>query len=453
MKEEKQHKANRQASYFSAYVGGTTSFDVLSQKLKIYKEVKDEFWNYSKQRYQTKKVVSRETIRPKNELGKTYNAYADFWEYGDDGVSNGLIIAKADSKGNGLKQYLLLIFGDNLELKEMPLDLNGPCTLVYAERIDNKNIAMIFAPDKGAPDVSKYVYYLCDIDGTVKNKVEFKSPASALLITAAHEKDGDIYFFGTSKKSTDAFSKVFSEYAPIYNPGSITTKMEGANILDVKWRDCQKQRMENFHLLKFSGNQLALATTVPVSEFKGKFKTAPGDKGATVYQGKKFRIENFYITPSGDYLVTGQLSSTAFYGLENMFDAYQDVVCFHFDRNGNFKAQYGIGRANEDKASEIFNMTQSFFPSPDGKSIYWLLNEVKGNKDWYTGIPSPVYYPRVTKIDLAATTLSPIKALGERKYYLSDDFQGMMDKAENSFIMVGSDLKGKNLWVGKIIFK
>lgn len=449
--ETKQQKPDRQQVYFVAYVGGTTSFDILSQKLKISKETRDEYWNYRKQTYMTRKVISRETVRPKNDLGKTYNAYAGFWEYGDGGISNGLIIAKADSKGKGQKQYLLLVMDNNLDLKEVPLDLEGAHTLVYAAQVTDKEIAMIFAPDKGASDVTAYTYYLYDIYGNQKNKVSFKSPASALLVTAAYSKDGDVYFFGTSKKSTDAFSKVFSEYSPIYNPGALTSKMPGANYLDVKWRDCQKQKMENFHLLKFSGNQLAMATTVPVSMFKTKFKTAPGDKGASVYQGKKFAIENFYITPSGDFLVAGQLTSSAFFGLENRFDAYQDVVCFHFDKEGNFKAQFGVGRANEDKASEIFDMQQNFYPSSDGSSLYWVLYEVKGNKDWYTGIPSPVYYPRVTKIDLSAESLSPVKVLGEGKYFLSD-FGSQLDKADNSLLLVGSDLKEKNLWLGKIIF-
>ncbi len=138
-------------------------------------------------------------VRLKNELGKSYNAYADFWEYGDGEITNGLIIAKADSKGKGQKQYLLLVMDNNLELKEVPLDLEGAHTLVYAAKVTDKDIAMIFAPDKGVPDVSAYSYYLYDIYGNLKNKVEFKSSASALLLTAAYSKDGEVYFFGTSK--------------------------------------------------------------------------------------------------------------------------------------------------------------------------------------------------------------------------------------------------------------
>src|SRR6185295_10512761 len=114
---------------------------------------------------------------------------------------------------------------------------------------------------KGAADVSQYVYYRFDITGNQKNKAEFKSPASALLLTASHEQDGNIYFFGSSLNSTDPFEGVFSEYAPIYNPGY---NEGGLNKLDFKWRKSLDEKMEKFHLLKFTGNDLAFASSTPI---------------------------------------------------------------------------------------------------------------------------------------------------------------------------------------------
>ena len=104
-----------------------------------------------------------------------------------------------------------------------------------------------FAPNKGATDASSYVYFQFDIEGKLKNKVEFKSPASALLLTAAYENSGNVYFFGTSSKSKDPFEEVFKEYASIYNPGA---NEEGNNLKDIKWRKSLDEKMENFHLLK-----------------------------------------------------------------------------------------------------------------------------------------------------------------------------------------------------------
>jgi len=446
----KEQKEDVQNVYYSAYVGGTTSFDVLSRKLKIYKELRLETWNQTRQYYQKKKTISKETVKPKNDNGKVYLGYASY-----DDHTNLFALVKSESKDKAQADKFIILeyyLDEKMEYKEIPVDLTGSYTLVYSAMVNGTNdtpdVVLVFAPNKGASDISKYTYFRYDLKGNLKNKVEFKSPAPALLITAVNEKDGDIYFFGNSKKSKDPYSKVFSEYCPIYNPGSI----EGANIQDVYWRKSAEQSMDFFHLLKFSGDQLAFASTTAVSEIKTKFKTAPGDKGASEYRGKKFMVECFMVTPTGDYLIGGQLTGSVIMG-EHLVDVYTDIVCFHFDKSGNIKAQYGIGKVNNDKKSEIFPMMQDFYPSTDGNSVYLAILEVKADVDWYTGIPTPVYFPRITKIDLGTSTVGAIKSLGESKYFLRTSFLPVLNKSENSVTYVGNDLKEKNLWLGKVVFK
>jgi hypothetical protein len=447
----KEQHEDRQVSFCYAYIGGTTSFDVLSQKLKLFEDVSLETWNHAKQKYVNKKIISSVAFKPKNDNGKAYVGYAAYYDVNQ----NLFAIVKADSKDKGPKNFLILTVNDKMEIKEMNIDLTGSYSLVYSDKLDNDNVVMVFAPNKGEADLTKYVYFQFDIAGNQLSKIEFKSPATALLISAVYEKEGAIYFFATSTISVEPFNKVFNEYVPIYNPGSRTSGMAGSNQLDVKWRKSCEAKMDNFHLLKFS-SKLDFATTIPVVDFKAKFKTAPGDKGASVYKGKKFYIENFYITPSGDYMIAGQLSGTVTMGTGNAlttFNSYEDIVCFNFDKDGNFKAQYGIGKVNNDKASEIFDMVQNFYPSSDGKNLYWEILEVKGDKDWYTGVPSPVYFPRIIKIDLTNSTLGAIKELGGDKYYLRPDFTSQYDKTENSVNYIGHDEKWKNLWIGKIVLQ
>ncbi|SHG78380.1 hypothetical protein SAMN05443549_106215 [Flavobacterium fluvii] len=455
-KEKKEQKADVERTSLNVYVGGSNSFDVLSMKLKLNKVVRLKTWNHEKQVYVTKKVLSDESIKPKNDNGKVYYGYASYSSL-DDTKSDVLALAKVESKDkNKADQFLVLMINDKLELKEKPLDLNVSYSLVYCQQMPNENIVTIFAPNKGKSDPSNYVFCEFDIEGNIKNKVEFKSPASALLITAAYEKDGNIYFFGTSTKSKDAFAEVFNEYAPIYNPGG-----GGSNKLDLKWRKSLDEDMDNFHLLKFKGNQLAFASTTAVPEFKSKFKTAPGDKGATVYKGKKFYIENFFVTNTEDYLIAGQLTSSVNMGMGNPVDSYEDIICFHFDKTGSLKAQYGIGKMNNDKKSEIFDMKQNFYLSSDGKSLYWELMEIKGAKgyesflDAYYGSATvfPLYFPRIVKIDLANSTLGTIKALGDRKYFLKRDFPSIFDKSENSITYIGLDEDWEKLWVGKVLLQ
>ncbi|MBK8874994.1 MAG: hypothetical protein IPN13_14170 [Bacteroidetes bacterium] len=106
---------------------------------------------------------------------------------------------------------------------------------------------------------------------------------------------------------------------------------------------------------------MEFATNSPVSDFKSKFKTAPGDKGATPYNGKRFYIENFFVTPADEYLIAGQLSAKVNMGSGNIVDSYEDLVCFHFSKDGVLKAPYGLGKLNNDKKSEIFSMQQNFY--------------------------------------------------------------------------------------------
>lgn len=443
----KENKPDMERTYYGAYVGGT-GVAALRVTLKLNKDVALETWNQKKQRYQVKKWLSSETIKAKNDDGRVYIGYASY-SSNDINKSNVFVIAKTETKDKALAdKFSILLFDDKLELKDNPIDLNGSYSLVYSSMLENEEIVMVFAPNGGS-DVSKYVYFQYDIEGNLINKVEFKSPASALLISAAYDQGGNVYFFGTSIKSNDAFEKVFSEYVPIYNPGAKAASMEGNNKMDVKWRKCLDDKMDNFHFLKFSGNQLAFASTTPVEDFKAKFKTAPGDKGASIYKGKKFQLQKFYVTSSGDYLVTGQLSGWMTQKNGNsidIIDSYKDIVCFQIDKNGNIKAQYGIGKVNDDKASEIFSMEQNFYPSSDNKTIYWELWEVMGDKDWFTGNITRVFFPRIVKIDLSNSTLSAIQSMGGGKYYLRES---KYDEQEKSILYIGNDLKGKNLWVGK----
>jgi hypothetical protein len=447
----KEEKPDVERTFYSAYVGGR-GMEAMRVTLKLNKDVALETWNQKKQVYQIKKWISSEVIKAKNDEGRVYIGFASYSSQ-EPAKSNVFTIAKVESKDKEqADKFLVLLFNENLVLTESAIDLKGSYTLVFSEMLESEDVVMVFAP-KGTTDLSKYVYFQYDIEGNLKNRVEFTSPASALLISAAYQQGENIYFFGTSIKSTEAFSEVFSEYCPIYNPGARGANMEGNNKMDVKWRKCLDNKMDNFHLLKFSGNQLAFASTTPVTEFQSKFKTAPGDKGASVYKGKKFLIQKFYVSASGDYLVTGQLTSwmTKSNGQSiDIIETFKDIVCFQFDKNGVVKAQYGIGKVNDDKASEIFSMEQNFYASAEDKSVYWELWEVKGDKDWFTGDITRVFFPRIVKIDLSNSSLGEIKSLGDGKYYLRES---KYYEDEKSIMYIGNDLKGESLWVGKVIFK
>lgn len=448
---DKEVKPDIERTYYSAYVGGT-GFEALRVTLKLGKATGVESWNHKKQRYEFKKWISTEEIKAKNDNGRVYIGYASY-SSADDNKSNVFVIAKTESKDKEqAEKFSVLLFDEKLELKDLPVDLKGTYSLVYSDMLESEDVVMVFAPKTGT-DLTKYVYFKYDIEGNLKDRVEFNSPASALLISAAFEEGGNVYFFGSSVNSKESYKDVFSEYWPIHNPGAAGLKLEGNNKMDVKWKKCLDGKMDNFHFLKFTGNQLVFASTTPVKEFDSKFKTAPGDRGASVYKGKKFNTQKFYVSPSGDYLVAGQL--TGWIAKSNgesidFLEAYKDIICFQFDSKGNVKAQYGIGKENEDKASDIFQMVQNFYPSADGQSVYWEMWEVKGDKDWFSGSISPVYFPRIVKVDVANSSISAVQSLGSGKYYLKDSYY---DDKNKSILYFGNDLKGENLWIGKVVLK
>ncbi|NEN24926.1 hypothetical protein G3O08_15605 [Cryomorpha ignava] len=435
---------------YIAYVGGTTSFDVLSMKLKIFKIVQLMTWDRAHQYYEVKKTISKEDIKPKNDDGKVYMGYASY-NSRDPKNTDLLVLAKADTKDKAESQaFYILLFNDKLELKSLPLRLGGDYSLVYSGQLndENDNVIMIFAPREGTGDIAEYIYLQYDLTGNEVYRSSFKSPASAMIVTDMAENAGNVYFIGSSSKSNKAYEDVFSEYAPIFNPGNTGA---GANKVDLKWQKSSEATMENLHLLKFTGNELAMASTTPTKAFKEKFKTVKGDKGASVYKGKKFNVTKFHVTPDEEYFVAGQLV-----GMEAIGKVYYDLICFHLDKQGNLRAQYGLGRSSEDKKSEIFKVPQNFYPGENG-TIYWEVLDAKGIKgydsfaDAYNGVPTfyPQYFPRIVAINLKDAEMTSLHQLGGGKYFLNQKFTGIYNKEKRCITYIGRDLKYKNLWVGQ----
>jgi len=438
---------------FNAYVGGCTSFDVLSMKLKISTSTINTKWDYKKQRYVYDKTLTSETIKPKNENGK-YLGYAAF-NGGDNGTL--FIIAATEGKKDKNDFYILSINSD-LTVSEKPIDISGSQSLVYTKQLDKGDVVMVFAPKKTEADLSAYTYLRYSEAGELKNKVPFKSPSSNLLVTNAQEVNGALFFCGTSTKSADSFDEVFDDYvAEISNPCYKTAQ----NFRDEKWMKKADDKMDNFHMLKFTGNQFNFASTTPISDFKSKFKTAPADKKADPYKGKNFQVNAFYVTANEEYLVAGQLMSKVNLGAGNPVKSYEDIICFYFDKEGQLKTQFGTEKMNTEKKSEIYAVKQSFIPSKDGKAVYWTILEPKGFKGYdgflnaYYGVKTYYerYFPRISRLDLQNNTIGDFAVLGNEKFYVSSAATAMINTAENSLTFIGNDEDYEKLWLARYIFE
>ena len=440
-----------------AWVGGLSSFDVLSMKLKVLIKRENQKWDYKKQKYVTDKVISEEVVKLKTEAGRNYLGVA---EYKNEETDNLTVLAyyETGDKKNP-KQYVLLNIDHDGGVKEKNIEVTGAYSMVFCEEISEeapgKNVGkqdfvVVLAPKTGNGDATKYVYLHYDIKGTLKNKVEFTSPSSNMLINSVDVKNGEVFMSALSTKSKEAYEEVFKDYASIGNPGA----NDDGNFQLAKYNKAASEEMDFLHLLKFSGNKMIFATTAPISDFKAKKQIAVGEKSGKVYNGKKFFVQNFEVTPNNEFLVSGQ--TTFMQTINNVpVKAYGDIICFHFDSQGQIKAQYAVDKLYEDKASEISSMPQTFFVTADGKSAYWEIIEFKMEKDFFGNLTEH-YFPRIVKIDLAKATLGEFKYPGNKKYYIYTGDDGSItmyfDAKTATRTYVGIGIKDKDIWVSKVTF-
>lgn len=105
-----------------------------------------------------------------------------------------------------------------------------------------------------------------------------------MLIMDYSEANGDLYFIAGSDKSTEAYNKVFTSYAPIDNPGYSTSNNRQ---MDKYEKRVMGTEFANLHLLRFTDGKLAFASAEPVKDFKTKVVTPPSQKKVNPIQERK----------------------------------------------------------------------------------------------------------------------------------------------------------------------
>ncbi|MFT7590609.1 MAG: DNA-binding beta-propeller fold protein YncE [bacterium] len=150
-------------------------------------------------------------------------------------------------------------------------------------------------------------------------------------------------------------------------------------------------------------------------------------------------------------------------------DAYKDLVMFHFDNQGQLKAQYGIKRDKNNKWSKSILTPQDVALSGDGKSLYWTYGELKGMRQGVeigggllelTGGSTLsksklLYYPAVARIDLEAGTIGDFVPLGadengKQIYYTNPEFPSLMSPDRTNLTFIGESKNGKTIWLGRM---
>ncbi|MBL7852700.1 MAG: hypothetical protein JNN04_17480 [Cyclobacteriaceae bacterium] len=443
-----------------AWVGACTSFDINSMKVRISRDKLLMKWDYNRHRYVRKKTLESETVKVKNEKGKFYYGIDNFYD-----ETNGKIVLfvymETKDKANP-RQYAIVKVNVSGDVEEIPIELKGSYSIVYTQVLatdDNGDdddatesgfIAVLASNQKGS--FSNYVFLHYDLTGKEISKVNFSSPSPNLLVTGATERQGAVYLFGYSVKGDGGYKDEFDDYQPMINP----CYKDYNNVQMISYTKKADRSMDFFHFIKIENGAMAFGTTAPMSSIKSKMKTPPSQKSGTPFKGGRFVTSNLSTSPGGEFLLTGQLVGWGFIrGVSSTVGTYGDIVCLHFDNQGQFKAQYAVDRIDDDKKSKVFRVRQNFYFSADGQTAYWEIWEVKGVKgyanfyDAFYNIPSfhARRYPRVGRIALASASLSDFKVLGDGKYFISD---AAFLRSSNTIVYVGKDENEENIWLASL---
>jgi len=91
--------------------------------------------------------------------------------------------------------------------------------------------------------------------------------------------------------------------------------------------------------------------------------------------------------------------------------------------------------------------------APDGRSLYWMIGEITGIREqsgMESGTAKVLYYPAVTKIDLAGAKLSNFAKFGNEQYFLNNTTPQLPMGGKNSIVYFGENRSGKTMWFGQM---
>ena len=212
---------------------------------------------------------------------------------------------------------------------------------------------------------------------------------------------------------------------------------------------------DNFHFLKLQKGQVVFASTTAVNDMEKRVTTPPSQKKAHPYKGRKMMIQQLKVAPNGNILVAGQLEGKKT-TKDEVLMKYLDLVGFMFTPKGELITQFAVEKMNNDTESELFPSEQDFCFSPDGKTAYWEIYEVRSrNAGNLLNVLSNTMafkrtcFPRVARIDLEKGTLSEFAVLGSKGKYFLDDPASNTLKYEQSVYFFGHDKDAETLWVAK----
>jgi len=389
-------------------------------------------WGYPIPKY---KLLDK--VKLTNDEGEKYYLLARLQDF-----DNGDLYVLCRSTG---KQLHLLKINKNLDVvKDLEIKTTYDQFVVFSKEIIDKDAnfkEMIFllAPSKEGnatdPDKTRYTFLRYDNSLTLIDDITFNSKSSFWDVNdiILSDKPDEFFIYGPSAAGKDKY----------YDQLIGTEKFKA------------------FQVMKINDHKVEYLTETNLDIFKSKLKTPPSQRKAPDYEGKKFDLAEDKILGNGDLLITGQNWGGKFNAISgNREFTYKDIVGFHFDSKGNLVSQFGI----DCKENSGENMTpQILVESPDGKKVFWLIQEVKGVKGegigfQLAGIPQfssllkkrLLTYPRMGRIDIATDQISDFTTYGNEKFFIDNNFPLLPVPSEKKLVLFGANKAGDVIWFGRI---
>lgn len=430
--------------------------------LVLQRKIVTKKWNWFWGGYDTK-VKLAEKLKPKTDDGDKFIYFAHAEQ---DETESVLIMCGPKDMKNAVRAYSEVHFlrydkdmnklGDNILKFDYPQFLVSANVDRSEDEDSEDDYLMLFAPVTTAgkkaadPDMMNYTFVRVGYDGTIKEKVPFKSKAGIfngnMFITVA---DG-VLILGAVGKDDDYFNEKFSDFRP-----------------DGEGRENQEAefKAKGFQVVKIKNGKADFVTITTLEDFEKKVKAPPGQKKAPEYTGKRFRVAELQVSPSGDIFIAGQKFTKPKGGggpkFGNLIQSsgparpqYEDILMMHFGTEGTLKAAYGVKREEDDKDAKTSPNNQMLVASTDGKSMYWVIMEMKGwreEKELGDTKYKFLMYPNVTKIDIANATLTAFVQFGQGKtdYFLNNKYSSL-PIGKGQMVFLGENKNGKTLWFAKM---
>lgn len=342
-----------------------------------------------------------------------------------DVVFLGLVTSGMRDAANWGKNYIFQKFSVSSLSKtnEVSLTFDVQAAPVFNKILSSGNIAYIFQRSDNQTE-----YLEVDFDGNTKRR--FKTNATVDAVWCVDDmvelEDGSIIVAGVVSKTK--IKKGIGGF--VYAPHQISTYLP-----------THAANPQGFQLMKIGTNQIDWVSFIKSEDFKSTFTVVAKDKKGKPYTGGQLVIGDVFQANSGDILITGQK--------KNNKGEMGEMVCFYFDSKGKLLSNFATIMRDKNKYNKYSPSNHSLLNSPTTKDVYWIIYEVA---DLHKMSGRTLYYPRISRIKQGGKSAEPFVELGGRKAFLDDKYP-VNYVNDKTYIFIGSNRNGKELWFNKIEFE